>query len=78
MKIILAITQDSDNSYPSANVEIGIYDNEIRITIDDNDRTVHVNRAEFEQVLHLLAGTNAASIADAVTARIRELTRSRI
>jgi hypothetical protein len=54
MRVSLPIDRDSDNSYPSAELEIDIYDDTVAIRISDADRVIAVRREDFEQVARLL------------------------
>jgi len=54
MKFILDLNSDSHNSRATANLEIEVFDNEVRLSLTDENREVSVNKSEFIRILRTL------------------------
>jgi hypothetical protein len=55
MKISIPIIQDSENSYPCAELELVEFDDSVCIKISDSDREVFVRKEELRKMLVVLS-----------------------
>lgn len=51
MKISIPITRDSENSYPSADIEIYLADDAATVKITDSEREVTVKKEDLRKLL---------------------------
>ena len=54
MKISLPIQQDTDNSFPTGELEFFIGEKYITIKIDDSDREISVSKEDFLKISKLI------------------------
>ena len=55
MKFILNLTADSHKSRASADLVIEVFDDEVRLSLTDENREVSVNKSEFIRILRAYA-----------------------